>query len=156
MIQSHALNEPSPGPRLADLADRLEVAVGPDALTDVEFAFGHHPIPDGNPVDYPSLLGRLQAETAAIIGVLLRRIEALDEEMSALRDRLDASDQTRGPAPPPVEKLRWELIPQPETDPSGPAESGAWLVDRLHQLETERQSAWSNLITKITPGKNLG
>ena len=154
LIQTHDLTEPDPSPRLADLADRLEIAVGPEALTDVEFAFGHHPIPDGNPVDYPSLLGRLQAETAAIIGVLLRKIEVLDEEMAALRDRLDANDETREPAAPPVEKLRWELIPEAVTDPSGPAQSGTWLVDRLHQLEAERQNTWSSLITKITPGKN--
>ena len=114
-------------------------------------------MPDANPVDYPTLLGRLQAETAAIIGVLLRRIEALDEEMAALRDRLDLDDQARtGPAAPPVEKLRWELIPQAETDPSGPGESGAWLVDRLRALEAERQTTWSNLVTRDRPDPKPG
>ena len=155
LIQTHDLSEPPAAPRLADLADRLEMAVGTEAMTDVEFTFGHHVRPDTNPVDYPALLGRLQAETAAIIGVLLRRIEALDEEMAALRDRLDANDQTRtGPAAPPVEKLRWELIPQAETDPSGPGQSGVWLVDRLRELEAERQTTWSNLVNRIGPTRD--
>ena len=140
----------------ADLSARLEMAVGPDYLPDVELAFGHHPIPDGNPVDYPALLGRLQAETAAIIGVLLRRIEALDDEMAALRDRLDAGerDQARHPAAPPIEPLRWDLIPPAEADPLASTRSGAWLVERLRELEAERQTTWSNLVGRMGPNRN--
>ena len=156
LVQTHDLDPPGGLNGFADLATRIEQAVGPDSLAEVDFAFGKHPAPDGNPVDYPSLLGRLQAETAAIIGVLLRRIEALDEEMASLRDRLDADDRTRERPAPPVEKLRWDLIPPADLEPSGPAQSGAWLVDRLRELEAERQSAWASLVTRMTPGKPAG
>lgn len=155
-VQSHAMDARSTPREFADLANRIEMAVGPQYRPDVELTFGHHPTPDGNPVDYPTLLGRLQAETAAIIGVLLRRIEALDEEMAALRDRLDADDQNRArvPTAPPVEPLRWDLIPHAELEPSAPAQSGAWLVDRLRQLETERQTTWSNLVGRMSPPRD--
>ena len=156
LVQTHDLDPPGGPSGFAHLANRIEKAVGPEGLTEVDFAFAHHPAPDGNPVDYPSLLGRLQAETAAIIGVLLRRIEALDEEMAALRDRLDDDDRTRDRPAPPVEKLRWDLIPPAELEPSGPAQSGAWLVDRLRELEAERQSTWANLVTRMTPNKPAG
>ncbi len=55
--------------------------------------------------------------------------------------------------PAPVEKLRWDLIPQAETEADAQGQSGLWLVDRLRELETERQTTWSNLLSRITPGK---
>ena len=156
LVQLHGMDVSIRPQNLADLASQVEMAVGPNSLADVELTFGHHTIPNGNPVDYPSLLGRLQAETAAIIGVLLRRIEALDQEMADLRDRLDADDQSRPRQPtiPQVEPLRWDLIPSPDLDANSSAESGAWLVDRLRQLETERQTTWSNLVGRMSPNRN--
>jgi len=165
LVQTHDLPIPAPATHdssspFEHLVTRLEMAVGTDQFTDMGFAFEDHrsiPPHHGGPVDYPALIGRLQAETAALIAVLLRRIEALDEEMASLRGRLDAEDQLKAQtAPVPIEKLRWDLIPRSEVEPGTPGQSGFWLADRLRELEAERQSAWSNLLSRITPGKNPG
>ena len=140
------------------LTDRVELAVGPDAAARLDIAFGdYRPLPDpaAGPIDYPALIGRLQAETAALVAVLLRRIEALDDEMADLRERLDAGDRRRDEAAgPPVEKLRWDLIPAAGDAAAGPAQSGAWLVDRLRELEAERHSTWSSLLSRIGPSRS--
>ena len=137
------------------LVNRLEMAVGHETFTEAGFAFeNHRQIHETNPIDYPALIGRLQAETAALIAVLLRRIEALDEEMASLRDRMDAEDREKAKnAPRPVEKLRWDLIPQAALEDGDPQRSGFWLVDRLRELETERRTTWSNLLNRLGSGK---
>ena len=138
------------------LVTRLETAASHENYAEIGFAFEEHRAPQsaGNPVDYPSLIGRLQAETAALVAVLLRRIEALDDEMASLRDRLDAEDRDRAESrPAPVEKLRWDLIPQAEAEPDTPNQPGRWLVERLRELEQERQTTWTNLVSRITPGR---
>ena len=158
LVQTHDLSTPtaSDSNPFENLVSRLEMAVGHESFNDVGFAFEDHRSFGSHatgPIDYPALIGRLQAETAALVAVLLRRIEALDEEMANLRDRLDADDQAKAEANVPVEKLRWDLIPQAAADIGSQGQSGAWLVDRLRELETERRSTWSNLINRITPGK---
>lgn len=139
-----------------NLLSRLELAVGPDSFADIDFAFGNHRhSATVNPVDYPALIGRLQAETAALVAVLLRRIESLDDEMAQLRDQMAqllerSEEQAAGPL---VEKLRWDLIP---TDPAAAEpgdQSGEWLVERMRSLEAERQSAWTNLLSRLSSGK---
>lgn len=159
LIQTHEIVAPGPSAPFENLATRLEMAVGPDHFTDVGFAFDAHqanPSHHGGPIDYPALIGRLQAETAALVAVLLRRIEALDEEMAALRDRLDADDQARTQdTRPPIEKLRWDLIPQAEIEAAPPGQAGVWLVERLRELETERRTTWSNVLNRITSGRTI-
>lgn len=152
-----AASESFPGP-FDNLVSRLELAVGPESFADIDFAFADHRSGlGGTPIDYPALIGRLQAETAALVAVLLRRIESLDDEMGELRARMTCFlSQDTGPASPPVEKLRWDLIPQPASDPSEPAQSGAWLVERLRELETERQSTWSSLLVRLGSNKPPG
>ena len=158
LIQTHDLPPSAPSSPFENLVTQLEMAVGPNHFADAGFAFeAHRAIPQssGGPIDYPALIGRLQAETAALVAVLLRRIEALDEEMANLRDRMDAGEQSKAPEPTvPIEKLRWDLIPQPEADPGTPTQSGFWLVDRLRELEVERQTTWTNLLNRITPGRS--
>ncbi len=158
IVQTHDLPPSQAANPFETLVTRLEMAVGHDQFTDIGFAFEEHratPPQNNGPIDYPALIGRLQAETAALVAVLLRRIEALDEEMAILRDRMDAEAQQKAEQPPevPIEKLRWDLIPQGEPDPGMTRPSGVWLVDRLRELETERQSTWSNLISRISPGR---
>ena len=139
-----------------NLVSRLELAVGPDNFADIDFAFGNHRQASAvNPVDYHALIGRLQAETAALVAVLLRRIESLDDEMAHLREQMaELLGRSASPvAGPPVEKLRWDLIP---TDPAA-AETGSqsseWLVERMRSLEAERQSTWTNLLSRLGTGK---
>lgn len=157
LVQAHELAPADPGISYEQIAQRLELAVGPEPASDVGFAFQDHArSADPGPVDYPALIGRLQAETAALIGVLLRRIEALDEEMAALRARLESEEQARADAaPPPVEKLRWDLIPRPEPGTVESNQSGAWLINRLRELEAERRTAWSSLVGRLGSGKPL-
>ncbi len=157
LVRAHDI-PPVAAPRSFDqLVNRLELAAGHENYADVGFAFENHravPQTGSGPIDYPSLIGRLQAETAALVAVLLRRIEALDDEMASLRERLDADDRARVDAQPaPVEKLRWDLIPQAEPEPDAIAQPGHWLVERLRDLEHERQTTWTNLLSRITPGK---
>ena len=158
LVQTHELAPADPGLAFEHLAHRLELAVGPEATSDVGFAFQDHARgADPGPVDYPALIGRLQAETAALIGVLLRRIEALDEEMAALRSRLEADEEGRAQAAgPPVEKLRWDLIPQADPGTVEAGRSGPWLINRLRELEAERRTAWSSLVGRLGPGKSPG
>jgi len=158
LVKTHELAAPDASdPRgFEGLVGRLEMGLGRDNFSNAGFAFeDHRRIHETNPIDYPALIGRLQAETAALVAVLLRRIEALDEEMATLRDRLDAEDREKAKnAPPPVEKLRWDLIPQPSLEETGgPGRSGFWLVERLRELETERRTTWSNLLNRIGSGK---
>ena len=159
LVQTHHLaggsgSGPVPFERLAG---RLEMAVGPETFTEIGFSFADYQTvhdPSAGPIDYPALIGRLQAETAALVAVLLRRIEALDDEMADLRDRLDADDRLKAEAAgPPVEKLRWDLISPSPADAASPSQSGAWLVDRLHELEAERQTTWTNLVSRINPAR---
>ena len=158
-MQTHEIaSRPAATIGFENLVTRLEMAVGQNGstVTDVEFFLEHHrQVHETNPVDYPSLIGRLQAETAALVAILLRRIEALDEEMAVLRERLDTEDRektrTNGP---PVEKLRWDLIPPSDPEAKTTAESGSWLIDRLRQLEAERQTTWTNLVGRISPQKS--
>ena len=158
IVQTHELPPSQTANAFENLVTRLEMAVGHDQFTDIGFAFEEHraiPPQNNGPIDYPALIGRLQAETAALVAVLLRRIEALDEEMAILRDRMDAEARQKAEQPPEVliEKLRWDLIPQGEAEPGTTRQSGVWLVDRLRELETERRSAWSSLISRIGPGR---
>ena len=155
LVRTHELSS-APGPdHFESFATRLETVVGPDHFADAGFSFeDHRLIRETNPVDYPALIGRLQAETATLVAILLRRIEALDEEMASLRDRLDAEDREKVRATgPPVEKLRWDLIPPPDPEAENGPKSGFWLVDRLRELETERRATWSNLLSRIGPRK---
>ncbi len=140
------------------LVNRLESAVGHETFTGAGFEFeDRRRIHETNPIDYPALIGRLQAETAALVAVLLRRIEVLDEEMASLRDRLDADQQEKTRATgPPVEKLRWDLIPQPSLENDDTRQPGFWLVDRLRELETERRTTWTNLLNRIGSSKPPG
>lgn len=151
LVQTHEPTSPPEPAHFENLVSRLEMAVGQESFADVGFSFEHHrQLHETNPVDYPALIGRLQAETAALVAVLLRRIEALDEEMAVLRDRLDAEDRDKvRSSGPPVEKLRWDLIPPSDPDAENTSRSGFWLLDRLRELETERRTTWSNLINRI-------
>ena len=159
LVQTHEVGSAAaPAGPFDNLVTRLELAVGPDSFTDIDFAFGDHRQAPQNPVDYPALIGRLQAETAALVAILLRRIEALDDEMALLREQMDAL-MARGmgqAAGPPVEKLRWDLIPQATPEGQTEAQSGAWLVDRMRDLEAERQSTWSNLLNRLAPNRPAG
>lgn len=152
LVQTEALPEAPPGGQYDQLVNRLELAVGPDTFADIEFTFGdHRPTLVDQPIDYPALIGRLQAETAALVAVLLRRIETLDDEMSLLRDqmaRLLGPDGGRAQAAP-VEKLRWDLIEQSSPGAQAARESGAWLIERMRILEAERQSTWSSLMSRL-------
>ncbi len=156
LVQTHELPPVAALHPFETLVTRLEMAVGQHGHPDVDFAFENHRAmhnPGNGPIDYPALIGRLQAETAALVAVLLRRIEALDEEMAALRDRMDAEDRNKAEsAEIPVEKLRWDLIPPADPEALGPqGQSGFWLVNRLRELETERRTTWTNLLSRITP-----
>lgn len=155
LVQTHEPTSPPEPAHFENLVSRLEMAVGQESFADVGFSFEHHrQLHETNPVDYPALIGRLQAETAALVAVLLRRLEALDEEMAVLRDRLDAEDRDKvRSSAPPVEKLRWDLIPPSDPDAENISRSGFWLLDRLRELETERRTTWSNLINRIGSSK---
>ena len=124
LVQTDALPETSQTGRFDQLVTRLELAVGPDHFSDLDFAFGdHRPAVVDQPIDYPALIGRLQAETAALVAVLLRRIEALDEEMALLREQMShllGSGPGSNP-PAPIEKLRWDLIEQTSQAPDSRA-----------------------------------
>ena len=158
LVQTHEIPSAVSSHPFETLVSRLEMAVGQHDDPDANFSYENHRAmhnPGAGPIDYPALIGRLQAETAALVAVLLRRIEALDEEMASLRDRMAAGELDRAEsAEVPIEKLRWDLIPQ--ADPgtaNAQGQSGFWLVNRLHELETERRTTWSNLLSRITPLK---
>ena len=87
----------------------------------------------------------LRADTAAMLGAQIERIEALNREIAALRDEVRGH---REPSPPPAAPLRLDFRnppPKPES-----TDSAAWILDRLKGLEVESRSTWRDLLGRLT------
>ena len=89
------------------------------------------------------------SDAATLFEAQLDRIEALGREIATLRDEIRKHQETADPAPEP---LRLNLPPRLSTDS---VESAAWLLDRLHGLETESRSTWRDLIARIASSVGL-
>jgi hypothetical protein len=88
-------------------------------------------------------LRQFQADTATLLETQIDRIEALNREISSLREEVQSG---RRPYEPPAEPLRLDLTPP---KPTPPGESASWLLTRLSDLETESRSTWKDLLNRV-------
>ncbi len=117
--------------------------------------------PDGSSFEILETLRRFQSDTATLLEAQIDRIEALNREISTLRDEVRGR---RGPIAEPAPPLTLDLAaPPPST--AGSDDSASWLLDRLNTLEAEGRSTWKDILGKIastvvpkatpTPGTSL-
>jgi pSer/pThr/pTyr-binding forkhead associated (FHA) protein len=106
--------------------------------------------------DMVRLLGQMQRDNSAVLDRHLERVEAINHELSALRDEIGRRFGSQAPALPPTTipeppSPRPTPIPLTSTPPTqaDPAAATHWLLTRVRQLENENRSSWRNLITRL-------
>jgi pSer/pThr/pTyr-binding forkhead associated (FHA) protein len=102
--------------------------------------------------DMVRLLGQMQRENTTVLNRHLERVEAINHELSALRDQIGRQFGANAPALPPTEPPvpRPAPIPiAPAAAPSDPAAATQWLLSRVRNLEQENRSSWRDLISRL-------
>jgi pSer/pThr/pTyr-binding forkhead associated (FHA) protein len=102
--------------------------------------------------DMVRLLGQMQRENTTVLNRHLERVEAINHELSALRDQIGRQFGAEAPALPSTEPPVPRPIPIPITPaaaPTDPAAATQWLLSRVRNLEQENRSSWRDLITRL-------
>ena len=84
-----------------------------------------------------------QADAASLFQDQFDRIESLGREIAAIREQVQ---QQGGSLEAPPEPLRLDLIARADAEEE---DSPAWLLNRLHGLESESRLTWKDLIGRI-------
>jgi hypothetical protein len=106
--------------------------------------------------DMVRLVGQMQRDNRAVLDRHLERVEAINHELSALRDEIGrrfgsqapALPPTNLPEPPSARPTPIPLTSTPQTQ-ADPAAATQWLLTRVRQLENENRSSWRNIITRL-------
>jgi len=103
------------------------------------------------------LLRQAQHDQTLILNSYLERIERLDRELSAIREKLAEGSATSTPPAAPALPASPQAIPLQlnlkRPKPANHQESQAstnWLLQRVAQLENENRSAWKELLGRLT------
>jgi len=103
------------------------------------------------------LLRQAQRDQTLILNSYLERIERLDRELSAIREKLaeGSATSTTPPAPalppaPQATPLQLNLKRPEPTNHQNSQASTNWLLQRVAQLENENRSAWKELLGRLT------
>ena len=101
------------------------------------------------------MVQRICLDNAEVLQDHLRRMESINEELSALRDeirrRLGPTAPPPPPAAPPPPPLRIASV-EPQSADGG--QSTSWLIDRVQRLEEENRSTWRDLIGRLGGGQD--
>ena len=106
--------------------------------------------------DMVRLLGQMQRENTTVLNRHLERVEAINHELSALRDEIGRRfgseahplPPTTLPEPPAPRPVPIPLAAAPPA-PADPAAATHWLLTRVRQLEQENRSSWRDLISRL-------
>lgn len=105
--------------------------------------------------DVVSVLRQIQSENNAALDKHLERVDALNRELSSLREevrrRYGPSSAPNRPEPPKVAPLRITPTAPPET-PEAAEAAASWLLDRVQQIDQESRTSWRELLGRLGRG----
>jgi pSer/pThr/pTyr-binding forkhead associated (FHA) protein len=103
--------------------------------------------------DITRLIGQMQRDNTALLSKHLERVEAINRELSGLREEIgrrfgSEAPPARAPAPPPPPRATPIPVPPPPP-PIHPEAATNWLLSRVNQLEQENRSTWRDLLSRL-------
>jgi pSer/pThr/pTyr-binding forkhead associated (FHA) protein len=110
--------------------------------------------------DMVRLMGQMQRENTTLLNQHFERVEAINRELSSLRDEIGRRFGSEAPALPPATVPKPPITPRaapipiaPTPAPADPATATNWLLTRVKQLDQENRSSWRDLLFRLGSSK---